>query len=117
MTKEVCPEQYCHQGMVICDLYGCYLGSAKCSSCDYHGQIVCPKCQGSGVGERGSLYTGCEECGGSGVGESLSQIRRGSGKVDCRVRDCNGGQIPCARCHGKGRVMHKLCNGTGFVDV
>lgn len=64
---------------------------------------TCPECNGSGASkEPGSIHV-CENCGGSGV--VTRQQRTPFGVVQS--------QGICPKCHGAGKIIHKVCSTCG----
>lgn len=84
---------------------------------EYHNEVDCPECDGTGEVECNTCYGGgtedCEQCEGSGEDEGEECYRcDGSGEMECR--DCDGrGLEECSTCAGHGVVD----NDEEVVDV
>ncbi|KAJ8502384.1 hypothetical protein ONZ45_g11818 [Pleurotus djamor] len=70
-------------------------------------QILCDHCRGSGAASDGDIHT-CTGCGGSGVKVVKQQIFPGMFAQS---------QVTCNECHGRGKIIKKICPHCGGSKV
>lgn len=91
---------------VLLTLEEIYSGAEK--TIKYHKNIICPTCNGDGLGENGKKEI-CPICNGSGIKDTTFQ----QGNVIFTQ------QTICENCHGKGFFIKNgctTCNGSGLIN-
>ena len=103
----------------ICNCNG--VGFAHCDSCDGDRYVDCDVCVGSKTTEcflcdgLGEIYESCRLCGQTDEEEYPDQCSScgGRGEISKTCPTCDGGQLPCYECGGRGNFICTNCGGTG----